>query len=168
MSVEKASKPRERTLELPGYVQINSYCCAAVTAAMVVRYFLPQMSFARIYAAVNPSPEYGAGPGRVTEALRSCGLAVIRYDRLTFEKVCASIKQRRPILAIIHNPGAENRHWVVIYGYGRFPDRVFIAFNGMPWICSNRMSRREFERIWSPRGNGIICWKKPGGVRPSK
>src|SRR5689334_20186892 len=65
MSLEKASRPGERTLDLPGYVQINSYCCGAVTAAMVVRYFLPNMPFGRIYGAVNPSPDYGAGPDRV-------------------------------------------------------------------------------------------------------
>src|SRR5258708_39780187 len=83
MSLEKAHRPRERTLDLPGYVQINSYCCAAVTAAMVVRYFRPQTSFGRIYATVNPSQEYGAGPGRVAKALRSCGLDVSRQHRLT-------------------------------------------------------------------------------------
>jgi len=168
MSLEKANGPRERTLDLPGYVQINSYCCAAVTAAMVVRYFRPQMSFGRIYAIVNPSQEYGAGSARVSKAVRACGLHVSHQHRLTFEQVCSAIKQGRPILAIVHNPGAENSHWVVIYGYGRCPDRLFIAFNGMPWCGRNRIPRREFERIWSPRGNGIICWKNPVGVRPSK
>ena len=110
---------------------------------------------------MNPSREYGAGPGRVVKALRSCGMAAIPQHRLTFELVCSAIKQGTPILAIVHNPGAENSHWVVIYGFGRCPDRVFIAFNGLPWFGSNRIPRREFERIWSPRGNGIIVWKSP-------
>src|SRR6266481_1969960 len=61
VSLEHAKAPREVTLNLPGYMQLNSYCCGAVTVAMVVRFFRPQMSFGRIYATVDPSPEYGAG-----------------------------------------------------------------------------------------------------------
>ena len=42
------------TLHLPGWVPLNSYCSGAVTVAMVVRFFLPQMSFGLIYETVNP------------------------------------------------------------------------------------------------------------------
>ncbi len=157
--LERGKQPHEVTLDLPGYMQINSYCCGAVTVAMVVKYFWPQTSFGRIYASVNPSPECGAGRTSVARALRSCGVHVSRRHRLSFEQLCSAINQNRPVLAAIHNPGAEADHWVVVYGYGHRPDRVFIACNGLPWFRSNCVARREFERIWTPRGNGIICSK---------
>jgi len=117
------------------------------------------MSFGQIYASVNPSPECGAGRTSVARALRICGIHANWQHRLTFEQLCSAIDQNRPIVAAIHNLGAEADHWVVVYGYCRRPDRVFIACNGLPWLRSNRMARREFERIWMPRGNGIVCWK---------
>ncbi len=160
--LQRAKGQKEASLDLPGYIQLNSYCCGAVTAAMAVKYFRPQMSFGRIYATVNPSPECGAGRNSVARALRVCGLSVNCQHKLTFEQLCSAIDQSRPVLVAIHNPGAEADHWVVVYGYGRRPDRVFIACNGLPWFGSNRMARCEFERVWTPRGNGIICWKKPG------
>jgi len=40
------------------------------------------------------------------------------------------------------------------------PDRVFIAVNGVPWFNRNRIARSQFERIWKPPGNGLVCWKK--------
>jgi hypothetical protein len=61
VGLQQASRPREVTLDLPGYMQLNSYSCGAITAAMIVRYFRPRMSFSRIYAAVDPLPESGAG-----------------------------------------------------------------------------------------------------------
>jgi hypothetical protein len=165
--LQRAKEPRELTLDLPGYMQLNSYCCGAVTVAMVVRYFWPQTSFGRIYATVNPSPEYGAGITSVARALRTCRVYASRQRKLTFEQLCSAIHQNRPVLVAIHNPGAETDHWVVVYGYGRRPDRVFIACNGLPWFGSNRMARREFEGIWKPRGNGIICCKDRGNSRSS-
>ena len=165
--LQQAKGQKEVTLDVPGYIQLNSYCCGAVTVAMVVKYFRPQMSFGQIYATVNPSPECGAGRTSVARALRTCGVRASRQHKLTFEQLCLAIGQGRPVLVAIHNPGAEADHWVVVYGCGRRPDQVFIASNGLPWFRSNRVARREFERIWMPRGNGIICWKNRATSRPS-
>jgi hypothetical protein len=38
--LERAPGPRTVTLDLPGYMQTNSYGCGAVAAVMVVRHFL--------------------------------------------------------------------------------------------------------------------------------
>jgi hypothetical protein len=37
--LQQGSHPREVTLDLPGYMQTNSYSCGAITAAMIIRYF---------------------------------------------------------------------------------------------------------------------------------
>ena len=60
----------------------------------------------------------------------------------------------------IMEQGAECGHWVAVYGYSVRPDRVFLAINGRPWDSPYRITRRHFERIWTPPGNGLICWKK--------
>ncbi len=160
VQLEQASRPREVTLQMPGYMQLNSYACGAITAAMIVRYFRPRMSFSRIYAAVNPHPENGVGERQVTRALRSCGLRVGIHTRLRFRDIRKAIDRNRPIMAHIINPGAEDGHWIAIYGYSLRPDRVFLAINGRPWDRPYRITRRQFERIWAPSGNGFICWKK--------
>jgi hypothetical protein len=76
---------------------------------------------------------------------------------LTFDDLCAAIRDHSPVLVNVQNSGAVTDHWVVVYGYGRKPNRVFIATNGMPLITSNAIALRRFSRIWSPRGNGLIC-----------
>ncbi len=69
------------------------------------------------------------------------------------------------MLVILHNPGAEADHWVVVYGYGRKPDRVYLATNSLPWFTPNRMGRTQFERIWQPSGFGLVCSKRSGRFR---
>src|SRR6185295_7778849 len=43
-----------------------------------------------------------------------------------------TIDEGFPIIGVIENPGSEAAHWIVIYGYGRKPDRLFLATNGIP------------------------------------
>lgn len=119
----------------------------------------PRMSFARIYGAVGPLQDYGASTAQVVRALRSCGLQVSQRRNLRFADIRNAIGVGRPVMLVIHNPGSECDHWVTAYGYGTRPDRVFLANNGLPWFDSNRVSRSRFERLWNPKGNGLICWK---------
>ena len=158
--LQQGSHPREVTLDLPGYMQTNSYGCGAITAAMIVRYFRPHLTFARIYDAVNPLPDNGASTGKVVRGLRSCGLRVSQRTKLRFDDLRKAIDQGMPVMVVIHNPGATADHWVVAYGYSQRPNRVFLATNGPPWLDSNRISLGRFRRLWKPRGNGLICWQK--------
>jgi hypothetical protein len=158
--IEQAQGQSEVTLDLPGYLQTNSYSCGAMAAAMVVHRFRSRMSFERIYDAVDPLPECGAGALCVVRGLRSCGLHVSHRKKLSFARLCQAIDRGRPVVVLIDNPGSEDDHWVVVYGYGRRPDRLFIAVNGVPWFNRNRIARSQFERIWKPPGNGLVCWKK--------
>jgi len=66
---------------------------------MVVRYFRPQISFGRIYATVDPSPNTG------WKSLHWPGFADLRLrttieHRLKFEQLCSAIDQRRPVLVL--------------------------------------------------------------------
>ena len=100
--IEQPEGPREVTLDLPGYLQTNSYSCGAMSAAMVVHRFRPRMGFSRIYDAVDPSPKFGAEPLQVVQALRSCGLRVSHRKKLSFARLCRAIDRGRPIVVLIH------------------------------------------------------------------
>lgn len=155
--LERASGPRAVTLNLPGYVQTNSYGCGAVAAVMVVRYFHPQMEFDVVYDAVDPHSEVGAGQRQVARAMRLCGLQVSTRRQLQFHDLCSAINAGKPILVVIRNPGADSSHWVVVYGCRRMPDQVYLANNSLPFFMGNQVSRRAFEKLWDPPGNGLVC-----------
>ncbi|MCX6927956.1 MAG: C39 family peptidase [Verrucomicrobia bacterium] len=157
--LERASGPRAETLAIPGYTQTNSYGCGAVAAVMVVRYFHPRMQFGAVYEAVAPLPDLGAHARQVARAMRLCGLRVTARRQLQFGDLCQCIKAGSPVLAVIRNPGADCRHWVVVYGYRRIPDQVYLANNGLPWFTRNRVASSVFEGLWDPEGNGLICSK---------
>src|ERR1035441_4314761 len=163
--LERASGRRAVTLDLPGYLQTNSYGCGAVAAVMVVRHFHPQMEFGTVYEAVAPLPEIGAQPRQVARAMRSCGLRVRAKGRLQFSDLCQLINAGSPVLVVIRNPGADSRHWVVVYGYRRIPDQVYLANNGLPFFTRNRVSLSAFRKLWDPKGNGLVCSKDPRPVR---
>lgn len=157
--LQKAKRPREVTLNLAGYRQIDSFSCGGVAAAMAVKFLRPQMSFERIYAAVSPTQGHGAGSTRVTRALRSLGVRVSWRKNLSFDDICGAIDAEGPVLLCIQTNDSETDHWVVAYGYGRRPDLLFIAGRRIPFLTGHRVVRREFRRLWSPPGEGLVCSK---------
>lgn len=157
--LQRAKRPREVTLDLTGYRQIDSFSCGGVAAAMAVKFLRPQMNFERIYAAVSPTQRHGAGNDRVARALRTLAVRVSWRKNLTFDDICHAIDEKRPVLVCIKTGDAETDHWVVLYGYGRRPDLLFVAGRGIPLLTGNRIGRREFRRLWSPPGEGLVCSK---------
>ena len=168
--LQKASRPGEVTLAFTGYRQVNSYACGAVAAAMVVKYLRPQVSFERIHAAVDPTQTSGAGTLRVMRALRSLRIGVSRKTKLTFDDVGAAIEAGRPVLACVKTDEPDTHHWVVIYGYGRRPNIVFVAGQGLPFIGKQRVTWQQFRRQWAPAGEGLVCWNANvrNPARPSR
>ena len=156
--LRRASSPDEVTLDLPGYCQLDTYGCGAIAGVMALKHFKPRASFTAFYARVSPLPENGTATYRLIRALRQSGLRVSERHDLSFADLCAAIDAGSPVIVVVHNPGADGSHWVVIYGYGRKPKRVFLATNGIP-LVSNVVPLRQFARIWSPHGNGLICAK---------
>ncbi|MEN9575309.1 MAG: hypothetical protein RL514_3164 [Verrucomicrobiota bacterium] len=156
--LRRASGPDEVTLDLPGYCQLDSYGCGAVAGIMVLKHFKPSVSFTTFNARVSPHPQNGTATRRLVRALRQSGLRVSERHDLTFADLCAAIDVGRPTLVVVHNPGVEDSHWVVVYGYGRKPNRVFLATNGFPFV-TNVVPLRRFARLWYPHGNGLVCAK---------
>jgi ABC-type bacteriocin/lantibiotic exporter with double-glycine peptidase domain len=157
--LQKARSPCEVSLAFTGYRQVNSYACGAVAAAMVVKYLRPQVSFERVHAAVDPTEQSGAGTLRVMRALRSLRMGVARKTKLTFDDIGDAIDAGRPVLVCVKTEDPRTQHWVVIYGYGRRPNLVFVAGQGLPFIGRQRVTWQQFRRQWSPPGGGLVCWK---------
>jgi len=157
--LQKASRPREVTLDFTGYRQVNSYACGAVAAAMVMKYLRPQVSFERIHATVDPTEQSGAGTLRVMRSLRSLRIGVSRKTKLTFDDIGAAVEAGHPVLVCVKTDDPDTHHWVVIYGYGRRPNVVFVAGQGLPFIGQQRVTWQQFRRQWSPPGAGLVCWK---------
>jgi hypothetical protein len=123
------------------------------------------MRFGAVYDAVDPLPDLGARPSQVARAMRLCGLSVKSRRQLQFGDLCRSIKAGRPVLVVIRNPGADDWHWVVVYGYRRIPDQIYLANNGLPFFTCSRVSRSLFQKLWNPSGNGLVCWKPQKPLR---
>ena len=157
--LQQAKKPREVTLDLPGYRQIDSFSCGGVAAAMAVKFLRPRMRFERIYDAVSPTRKTGVGTDRVMRALRSLAIRVSRRKNLAFDDICDAIDADSPVLVCLKTADAETDHWVTVYGYGRRPDLLFVAGRGIHFVARNRMRRGDFRRLWSPPGEGLICSK---------
>lgn len=153
----RARGPHEFTLDLPGYCQIDTYSCGVVAGVMALKHFKPDASFSAFYARCDPHPEWGTSTARLTRGLRRSGVRVREHTDLTFAGLRAALDAGSPVLVTVQNPGSEDAHWVVVYGYGLKPNRVFLATNGFPLVSANEFTLRQFARLWSPHGNGLVC-----------
>jgi ABC-type bacteriocin/lantibiotic exporter with double-glycine peptidase domain len=166
--LKRASGHNEKTLDLPGYRQVDSYSCGAIAVAMIVKCLRPTMDFERIYAAVNPHREYGTPTTRAIRGMRSLGVGVSRRTNLTFDDICASIEAGRPIMVCVKSTEKNAYHWTVIYGYSRRPNLVFVAGRGLHFLPVQQMKWPAFRKEWSPPGEGLVCWKaRRRNARPS-
>jgi hypothetical protein len=149
------------TLDIAAYRQVESYTCGFVAGLMVLHTFRPSASIDRFYREVRPCSRYGASTRKVADALRKSGVGVsVRHD-LDFAGIRGQIDAGFPIIACVHTDDPAVEHWVVIYGYGLRPNRVFIAANGLPYFARRKYSYAEYSRLSSPSRFGLVCWGKP-------
>ena len=88
---------------------------------MAVRYFLPNTDSTRLYRMIGTDID-GTYPTNLINGLRSSGLSVGRINDLSFGKIRTAINKGMPLIVDV-----KRDHWVLIYGYGIGPNRVFIA-----------------------------------------
>lgn len=136
------------TLALPGYRQARNYSCGYAAALMVIRHFHPDAPALELFGRLGTGRDGTRQTAIVRELRRSGVSANVRYD-VHFGRIVRSIDQGKPIIGYLH----DIDHWMVIYGYGRAPDRVFVADPEPHEAC---------EHSWSSYGSrlahfGIIC-----------
>lgn len=151
MPVHRDHDARVTTLPVPGYRQARNYTCGYAAALMVIRYFEPDASAQELYARLGTCRD-GTRQTAIVRELRNSGVSAnVRYD-VHFGRIARSIDQGKPIIGYLH----DIDHWLVIYGYGRDPERVFVADPEPYESCEHR---------WSTYGQrlahfGIICSRR--------
>lgn len=140
------------TLPLGGFRQARSHTAGFATALMVVRYFGAEVTAMDLFRRLGASRE-GARQSAMVRELRAAGLrASLRHD-LDFGRICRAIERNK--LVVVHL--ADIAHWAVIYGYGRDPERVYVADPRPDEGCC-----QPWED-YAPRlgGLGLVC-SRPG------
>jgi len=145
----------EVTVDVPGYRQVNSYACGAVAGLMALHTFRPDVGARAFVARVAPDPDDGTPASRIVRALEHHGVGARRRYDLDFDKIVRAIDQGCPIITLRNTSDPESSHWIVVYGYGVRPRRLFVGGNGLlrnppvPW--------GTFRRQWSQQGYGLVC-----------
>jgi len=113
---------RGKTLALPGYRQSRNYSCGFASTLMVARYFAPRVSAAELYEQLGTSRD-GTRQTSIVRALRVLGVSAhTRYD-VDYVRIRREIDRGKPVIGYLF----DDEHWLVLYGYARNPDRVFVA-----------------------------------------
>ena len=148
----------EQTLPIPGYRQARNYSCGFATALMVARYYLPEIDARELYARLGTSRD-GTRQNAIVKALRTCGLAVnVRYD-VGFERLAQEIGRGKLVIGYLH----DAEHWVLLYGYGRTPQRVFVADPEPGEACVQPWERYGLRL----RDFGIVCSSRRRAQTPA-
>ena len=148
------------TLDIPGYRQTNTFSCAVTAGLMVLHTFHPRASVNSFYHAVNPSIEMGADSGQLIRALRRFRIGVSECDQLLWKDILETVSGGYPIITLVKSNDPDILHWVVLYGVGIRPNRVYVAGRGLPLIGKRAFLWREFRQLWADPGYGLVCWGK--------
>jgi ABC-type bacteriocin/lantibiotic exporter with double-glycine peptidase domain len=157
---ESIPKPRDENeilIPIAGYRQNKSYTCGFTSGLMILHTFNPQSSIDTFYKRVK-SDKSGTSTNRLVSALRESGIRirVVRGGSITFQQIAGWIKQGRPIITTVKN----DTHWVVIFGVGYKPQRIFIAGNGL-LLKKQKHTWTEFRyKLQGGVSDSLVCYRK--------
>lgn len=138
---------RARTLDIVGHRQVRNYTCGYASSLTVLRHFRPEIRARELYDRLGTGRD-GTRQGAIIRELRRAGLSAnARYD-FDFQRLQTAVDRGKLIIAYYY----PAEHWVVLYGYGREPERVFVA---------DSRAGEQCEHPWADygpklRGFGII------------
>lgn len=153
------------TLAMTGYRQLESYTCGVVAGAMVLHTFHPRRSLEKFFELCDADYDQGLDTKPLIRSLRASGVGVKEHKDLTFAKIVNSLDNGYPIITLVKTSDPKVDHWVVLYGYGKNPDRLFLAGEGVP-LVDNILGGKErywqnFSSMeWAEQGFGLQCWGK--------
>jgi ABC-type bacteriocin/lantibiotic exporter with double-glycine peptidase domain len=140
------------TIPLPGFRQARNYTCGFATVLMILRHFEKEVSGQEVFEALGTARD-GTGQSAIVRVLRAQGVrANIRYDA-DFACLASSIDAGKVMVGYLD----DEEHWLVIYGYGLEPRRVFVADPEPGKTC---------EHLWDGYGErlqgfAIVCSAAP-------
>lgn len=142
--------PQVVTLPVPGYKQARNYCCGFAATLMVLKYYQRGLCGEALFAALGTARD-GTGQSAIVRVLRSQGVrANLRYD-MNFDRMAASLDAGKVLIGYLE----DEEHWLVIYGFGRSPQRIFVADPETDKPCENLWEHYgprlgEFAMVCSP------------------
>lgn len=116
-------RPGAVTVEsLRAYRQSRNYSCGFASALMVLRSFGQAVEARELFQSLGTGRS-GTRQNAIIRELRSRGMSAnVRYD-MSFAALGRAIEAGKLIIGYL----VDVEHWLVIYGYGRDPDRVYVA-----------------------------------------
>jgi ABC-type bacteriocin/lantibiotic exporter with double-glycine peptidase domain len=133
---------------IPGYYQVRQYTCGYASALTVLHSFRRYVDGRTLYARLG-TDHTGTSQTAIVRELRREGVgASLRYD-LDFDGLRRVIDQGKLVIGYHH----RLEHWVVLYGYGVDPARVFVA-DPLP---THRQEHRWDDYGPKLRNFGIVC-----------
>jgi len=154
----------EHKLAVPGYSQLDPYSCGATAGWAVVKTFhRTGIGFRKFYGDCDPQPFDGTTEGKLVKSLRCNGIGVSVRSNLNYIRIRAAIESGFPVITTIGHEYSDGAHWVVIYGIGWRPRRVFLCNQvnfGWPGFSRAELTWEDFRNLWNPRGGGLVCWGK--------
>ncbi|MBA4150644.1 MAG: hypothetical protein H0X66_21230 [Verrucomicrobia bacterium] len=141
-------------LDVPGFIQTDGYSCGFLSALAVLRTFKPKANARRLYNRVKPCTINGTPTSRLVTALRKSGIVVgVRY-RMGYTSLIKNVMAGFPTIVSTGEGGPD--HWAVVVGAS--DKHVYLMGHGPGWLCSKgRFTQKQFERIWCPKGFGLVC-----------
>lgn len=141
------------------YYQVRQYTCGFASALTVLHALQRRVEPRELYRALR-TDYTGTRQTAIVDALRGRGVSAnLRYD-LDFARLARALDAGRLVIGY-HHP---MEHWVVLYGYGRDPARLFVA-DPLPSMGSEQMWDK-----YGPKLNhfGIVCSsrRRPRGPAP--
>jgi hypothetical protein len=144
---------RVRTVGLAGFRQVRNYSCGYASALMVARHFGRTIGGQQLFERLGTGRD-GTRQAAIIRELRRLDIrAGVRYDA-DFDDYARAIDGGKLIIGYLHDVD----HWLVIYGYGRAPNRMFVADPRPGEGCEHDWTH------YAPRlrGFGISCSPRPG------
>jgi ABC-type bacteriocin/lantibiotic exporter with double-glycine peptidase domain len=141
---------------LRAYRQSRSYSCGFASALMVLRSFGRAVEGRELFESLGTGRSGTRQNAIIRELRRRDTSANVRYD-LDFDALCRAIDAGKLIIGYLF----DAEHWLVVYGYGLAPARVFVAdprpgegceqawdsyagrLDGFGIVCSPRRPRRR-------------------------
>jgi ABC-type bacteriocin/lantibiotic exporter with double-glycine peptidase domain len=146
--VHPEGDPQVVTLPVPGYKQARNYCCGFTATLMVLKHYQRSLCGEALFAALGTAQD-GTGQSAIVRVLRSQNVrANLRYD-MNFDRMAASLCAGKVLIGYLE----DEEHWLVIYGFGRSPQRIFVADPEPDKLCENPWEQYG-ERLG---GFAIVC-----------
>jgi hypothetical protein len=147
-------------LEVPGYTQTQTYTCGFVAGLMVLHTFKPKASINSFWKRLRPRESDGVSNTGLIKALRQSGIGVRVVKDINFGKFAGAINEGFPVITLVKTKETDSAHWVVVYGVGESPNRVFVAGNGLPFLSKRVVRWNTFRHQLSGEKLGLVCWGK--------